>query len=133
MDPADLTQMGTAVAGFLIPNQNDSISILRVVMMALAWFAGWYGISMGTMAVLFHLGSLSSFGVPYFDGFSRGSYMEDTFVRMPIWSMIRRPKGIARGDVVRQGPYFPSLRPFESRDRNDEGTEKATEDEKGHE
>ncbi len=131
--PVVITIAITAVAGFLIPNQNDSISILRVVMMALAWFAGWYGISMGTMAVLFHLGSLSSFGVPYFDGFSRGSYMEDTFVRMPIWSMIRRPKGIARGDVVRQGPYFPSLRPFESRDRNDEGTEKATEEEKGHE
>jgi spore germination protein KA len=92
----------TAVAGFLVPNQNDSASLLRVIMMVLAASVGFYGLSMGFLAVLLHLGSLTSFGVTYFDGFAWTSNLQDSVVRMPLWSMVRRPRVIACGDIKRR-------------------------------
>lgn len=86
--PMVITVAITAVAGFLVPNQNDSISILRVLMLMLAAVVGWYGVSMGFLALLVHLATLNSFGVPYFDGFSRINNLQDSVVRMPLWSMV---------------------------------------------
>lgn len=103
-----------AVSGFLVPMQNDSSSILRIVMMLLASFAGWYGISMGFMALLMHLGSLSSFGVPYFDGFAWTRNLEDSIVRLPLWTMVKRPRDIAYRDVTRRKFFIPPLRPYET-------------------
>ncbi|HWQ74209.1 MAG TPA: spore germination protein [Syntrophomonas sp.] len=117
--PVVITIAFTAVAGFLVPVQNDSASILRVSMMILAAFAGWYGISMGLLAVLLHLGSLSSFGVPYFDGFARTANLQDSVVRMPLWSMTRRPEDIAHGDMTRRRFFIPPLRPYAPEDEDD--------------
>jgi hypothetical protein len=98
------------IPGFLVPAQNDAASILRLFMMMLAAALGWYGISMGFLAILMHLGSLTSFGVPYFDGFSWTSNLQDAVVRMPLWSMVRRPISIARGDMTRRRFFIPPLR-----------------------
>ncbi len=117
--PMVITIAITAVASFLVPSQNDSASALRVVMMILASFAGFYGIAMGFLAILMHLGSLSSFGVPYFDGFAWTSNLQDSVVRMPQWFMTRRPKDMARGDTVRRRFFIPPLRPYEPRDEDD--------------
>lgn len=117
--PVLITIAITSVAGFLVPAQNDSASILRVAMMILGAFAGWYGISMGFLAMMLHLGSLSSFGIPYFDGFAWTSNLQDSVVRMPLWSMVRRPKDIARGDTIRHRFFIPPLRPFAQRDDDD--------------
>ncbi|MEA4846965.1 MAG: spore germination protein [Clostridiaceae bacterium] len=117
--PVVITIAITAVAGFLVPPQNDSASILRVLMMILAAFTGWYGISMGFLAVLLHLGSLSSFGVPYFDGFAWTSNLQDSVVRMPLWSMVRRPQDIAHNDIIRRRFFIPPLRPYAPKDEND--------------
>jgi len=117
--PVVITIAFTAVAGFLVPAQNDSASILRVSMMILAAFAGWYGISMGLLAVLLHLGSLSSFGVPYFDGFVRKANLQDSVIRMPLWTMTRRPEDIARGDMKRRRFFIPPLRPYAPEDEDE--------------
>jgi len=109
----------TAVAGFLVPNQNDSASFLRIIMMVLAACMGFYGVSMGFLALLLYLGSLSSFGVPYFDGFAWTSNLQDSVVRMPLWSMVRRPEDIASGDVTRRRFFVPPLRPYASQDEDD--------------
>ena len=110
--PILITVAITSVAGFLVPSQNDSASLLRLVMMLLASFAGWYGVSMGFLAILLHIGSLSSFGTSYFDGFSWTSNLQDSIVRMPLWSMVRRPKDIARGHIIRRRFFIPPLRPY---------------------
>jgi spore germination protein KA len=68
----------TAVAGFLVPAQNDSASILRIVMMVLAAFVGFYGVCFGLLAMLIHLASLESFGVPYFDSLAYAQDAKDT-------------------------------------------------------
>ncbi|MPM84288.1 Spore germination protein B1 [bioreactor metagenome] len=112
-----------AVAGFLVPAQNDSASILRVCMMLLGSFAGWYGIAMGFLAMMLHLGSLYSFGVPYFDGFTWSTNLQDSVVRMPMWSMVRRPKDIARGDTTRHRFFIPPMRPYAQQDEDDSENE----------
>lgn len=111
----------TAVAGFLVPSQNDSGSILRLIMMALAGFVGFYGVAMGFLALLVHLSTLTSFGVSYFDGFAVKSNMQDSLVRMPLWSMVRRPRELARGDTTRRRFFVPPLRPYAPKDEDNAG------------
>lgn len=110
----------TAVSSFIVPTQNNSAILLRVIMMILAAFIGGYGIFIGFLAVLLHLGSLSSFGVPYFDGFAWTRNLQDSVIRMPLWSMVKRPKGIARGDTTRRRFFVPPLRPFDTQDETGE-------------
>jgi spore germination protein KA len=117
--PMVITVAITAVAGFLVPNQNESGSILRVVMMVLAAVAGGYGIAMGFLAVLIHLASLTSFGVPYFEGVTWTSDLQDSVVRMPLWSMVKRPQNIARGDTTRRRFFVPPFRPYAPQDDDD--------------
>ncbi len=101
----------TAVAGFLLSAQNDAISILRIVMMAMASFMGFYGVAFGFLGMLIHIATLESFGVPYLGDFDNIEAAQDTFVRMPLWFMAKRPTGIARGDMTRVRRFIPPLRP----------------------
>ncbi len=121
--PILITVAITSVAGFLVPAQNDSASLLRLIMMLIASFAGWYGVSMGFLAVLLYIGSLDSFGTSYFDGFAWSTNLQDSIVRMPLWSMVRRPEDIARNNIVRRRFFIPPLRPHsrEDDDRDREG------------
>lgn len=105
--PMVITVAITAVAGFIIPEQNDTISILRLIMMILSAALGGYGIAMGFLGILIHLGSLQSFGIAYFNAFFPTRDMEDTFIRMPLWAMVKRPTRIAAGDVVRRHFFVP--------------------------
>jgi spore germination protein KA len=109
--PVVITIAITAVASFLIPMQNESDTMLRLAMMALAAFAGFYGVAMGTFAILIHLATLTSFGAAYFDGFAWTRNLQDSIIRMPLWTMKRRPKHIAKGDTVRIKSFIPPLRP----------------------
>ena len=117
--PTVITVALTAVTSFLIPMQNNSTYILRYIMIALASFAGIYGISMGLLGLLVHLASLTSFGVPYFDGLSWSRNLQDSVARMPLWTMTLRPKDIARGDIKRRHFFVPP-RPY-SEEEGEEG------------
>lgn len=108
--PMVIVVAATAVSGFMIPNHNDSISVIRLLMMALAAFAGFYGLAIGFLFVLTHLASLSSFGVPYLD-YTTKYPMQDVFTRPPLWSMHKRPDDIARGDLTRREFFVPPKRP----------------------
>lgn len=101
----------TAVAGFLVPTQNDSASILRIVAMVPATFVGFYGVGLTCLGILIHLATLESFGLPYFDSFGHPEDAQDTLIRMPLWAMSQRPRGIAQGDTTRIKPFIPPLRP----------------------
>lgn len=120
--PTVITVAITAVASFLVPSQNDSISVLRLIMLALSTVLGWYGVSIGFLGLLVHLATLTSFGVPYFDGFSWTSDAQDSLVRMPLWSMTKRPRYLARGDTTRRRFFLPPLRPY-AQPEDDGGTE----------
>lgn len=97
----------TAIANFVFPAYNMAISVrmLRFVMMALSASFGLYGITLGLLALLLHLNSLRSFGIPYMAPF--GPFIledqKDTLVRLPIWSMLSRPRLINQNNMKRQG------------------------------
>jgi spore germination protein KA len=105
----------TAVTGFVVPMQNDTASILRILSMVLAAVLGGYGIAMGFLATLVHLASLKSFGVPYFESLVPSRDLQDTLVRMPLWFMTKRPKDIAQRDTTRRHFFIPPLRPYETK------------------
>ncbi|WP_438448690.1 spore germination protein [Gorillibacterium sp. sgz5001074] len=97
----------TAISNFVFPSVNLAISVrlLRFVMMGLAGSFGLYGITLGLLALLLHLTSLRSFGVPYMAPF--GPYVaedqKDAILRVPFWGLISRPRLISQKNVIRTG------------------------------
>ncbi|BBI34124.1 spore germination protein [Cohnella abietis] len=86
----------TAIASFIIPNYDmgTAIRLLRFPMMIIAFMFGIVGIVIGIMILLAHLVALESLGTPYGSPLApfRWADMKDAFVRLPIWSMVNRPK-----------------------------------------
>lgn len=105
--PMVITVAITAVAGFILPSQNESVTVLRLLMMFLGAAWGGYGITLGFLAILVHLASLRSFGVEYGGWLAFTQNMQDSYIRMPLWSMRNRPAKIARHDVTRRVPQKP--------------------------
>jgi len=105
--PIVITTAITAVASFLVPNQNEAMSILRIIFIFIAAFVGLFGIVIGFIFVLMHLSSLTSFGIPYFDGFTK--YRKDSIVRFPLWDMIKRPEEIAKDNTTRKSFFIPPI------------------------
>lgn len=84
----------TGIATFLITqsNMSQAISIIRFPMILLASVFGLYGIGAGLLAVLIHLVTLRSFGVPYLSPVSplNPSGIWDTVIRAPWRVMLKR-------------------------------------------
>ncbi|MBY6037701.1 spore germination protein [Fictibacillus nanhaiensis] len=95
----------TAIASFVIPSYNMAISlrILRFIFMMLAASFGLLGITVGIFALVLHLSSLKSFGVPYMTPF--GPFVlkdqKDTIFRLPQWGLLNRPSLIAQHNTTR--------------------------------
>lgn len=112
----------TAIASFTIPSYPAGISIriLRFFLLVCASIMGGVGIILGLMAILVHLCSLRSFGVPYLSPFAPLSPtdLKDTFIRVPWWAMLTRPRLIGNKEPIRednaQGPTKPDKRGKES-------------------
>ncbi|HHV97518.1 MAG TPA: spore germination protein [Clostridiaceae bacterium] len=90
----------TAIASFAVPAQTGSGTILRYIYLVLAGLAGGFGVIMGLLATLLHLASLRSFGVPYLWPIAPLDFsgLKDTFIRMPLWTVSKRPKAIVWSD-----------------------------------
>lgn len=96
----------TAISNFVFPSFNMGIAIrmLRFGLMGLAASFGLYGITIGLIALVLHLCSLRSFGVPYMSPFApfNASDHKDTIFRFPQWALISRPRLISQNNVIRQ-------------------------------
>ncbi len=94
----------TAISSFVVPNHIENGTILRMIFLVLSGVMGGFGIVMGLLGVMIHLSSLQSFGTPYLSPVAPAipNDMKDTFIRAPLWMMLKRPYGIARRDVKRQ-------------------------------
>lgn len=90
----------TGIATFSIPQFSISlpVRILRFLFMLLASVLGMLGVMVGILFIMLHLFSLESFGKPYMASLSplRTGDLKDTAVRLPWWSMIRRPANSSR-------------------------------------
>lgn len=99
----------TAIASFVIPAQTDAVTILRFILIFAAGFMGAFGIFIVFLALLIHLASLRSFGVPYFAPFAPVNLpaMQDTMVRVPLWAQITRPKMLSKNRQRTQVGLMP--------------------------
>ena len=96
----------TAIANFVFPAYSMAIAIrmLRFGMMFLAATFGLYGVTIGLLALLLHLNSLRSFGIPYMAPFSPfiADDQKDALFRFPIWGLFSRPRLINQKNSKRE-------------------------------
>ncbi|MDF2837091.1 MAG: spore gernimation protein [Paenibacillus sp.] len=104
----------TAISSFVLPAFDMSLSfrMLRFPLMMLAASFGLFGIIVGIIAIVLHMCSLRSFGVPYMSPFAPFNLEgnRDTVIRLPWWTMMTRPRLIAKFNRVRgrnQAPHPP--------------------------
>ncbi|MDQ0215817.1 spore germination protein KA [Oikeobacillus pervagus] len=96
----------TAISSFILPSSAASMSVrmIRFPMMALAASFGLFGILVGFIALILHLCSLRSFGVPYMSPI--GPFIlddnKDTFIRVPWGKMFSRPRLISQKNNRRE-------------------------------
>ncbi|WP_053362513.1 spore germination protein [Bacillus sp. FJAT-27251] len=86
----------TGIASFLLPRYAIGISIrmLRFPIMILSGMMGLLGIMVGITAIVAHLCTLKSFGVPYLNSAAplKVQNLKDVLVRAPWWAMDTRPE-----------------------------------------
>ncbi|WP_338554766.1 spore germination protein [Paenibacillus sp. KS-LC4] len=99
----------TGIASFLLPQYSAGIAIrvLRFPIMFLAGMFGLLGLMLGVIAIIIHLCSIRSLGVPYLQPLApmKWSEMLDTLMRAPIWKNRKRPSFTGRKNEIRQSPY----------------------------
>ncbi|SDO71884.1 spore germination protein [Paenibacillus sp. yr247] len=97
----------TALSSFIIPSHDMSaaIRLIRFPMMLIAAFFGLFGVGIGMMVMFGHLIALESLGTPYFSPFSpmRFKDLKDSFVRLPLFFMRKRPLSARPTQEKRQG------------------------------
>lgn len=98
----------TAIAGFIFPSFEIGISfrVLRFGFMFLAGTFGFYGMTIGIIALVLQLCRLDSFGTPYMAPFAPFylSDQKDTIIRVPWWQMYTRPTMFGLRNKQRQSP-----------------------------
>lgn len=86
----------TTIASFAIPDYSAAIAlrIMKFPLMFLSTIFGLYGLVLGLIILSVHLVSLKSFGIPYMTPMapSRINDLKDALFRVPLWSMVTRPK-----------------------------------------
>lgn len=102
----------TAIASFVSPIYNFSVAtrLLRFLVILSASILGLYGILLFLIAMVIHLVSLRSFGIPYLAPvapfFPRDQ--DDVFVRMPNWLNRKRPSYLhTKAPVRKETTYTP--------------------------
>ncbi len=85
----------TGISSFLIPkvNMNLALRLLRFPVVIMAGLFGLFGIGAALLALLIHLVTLRSFGVPYLTPIApfQASGLWDVLVRAPWWILRKRP------------------------------------------
>ncbi len=97
----------TAISSFIIPPLGGTLPLLRFVLLIAANILGLMGIMLTIIAIFVHLCTLRSFGVPYLAPFAPldGMDLKDTFVRVPLWMMLTRPKALLPKDKEDENSY----------------------------
>ena len=93
----------TGIVTLMNINLIGATIIIRIVLLFASSFIGIYGFIFGFVAVLLHLMSIRSFGVPYMlnNTSVRNHNGQDILIRAPWWSMTLRPKIIAARNLIR--------------------------------
>jgi spore germination protein KA len=88
----------TGIASFAFwYTASISLRLLRFPMLVLAGTLGLYGVICGVLAILVHLATLRSFGVPFMSPVMllNSGDLKDSAIRAPWWAMLKRPRIIS--------------------------------------
>ncbi|MEY9868015.1 spore germination protein KA [Peribacillus sp. B2I2] len=95
----------TAICSFVFPSNSMAMAfrMLRFLFMILAATFGLYGIILGLIVMVLHLNSIRSFGLPYLAPNAPFILQDqkDNIIRMPHWSLLKRPRLIGKNDTDR--------------------------------
>jgi hypothetical protein len=98
----------TGVASFSVPRYSAGIALrlLRFPLMILAGTLGLLGVMLGIIAIVVHLCTLRSFGVPYLTPMApiKGRDIKDVLIRAPWWMLNTRPHLTGQDNKYRQAP-----------------------------
>ncbi len=96
----------TGITTFLLPKMYPPLALIRLFLVLLAAVLGLYGYAFGIIALLIHVLSMRSFGVPYLKGTGTLKWedIRDTAIRAPWWLLYYRPQLIGDQNVRRQQP-----------------------------
>ncbi|MFD0693769.1 spore germination protein [Paenibacillus sp. GCM10027628] len=101
----------TAISSFILPNYDmvAAVRLIRFAMMIAASMFGIVGIVIGFMTMIGHLIALESLGTPYGTPFApvRFADWKDSFLRLPLWKMVKRPLSARAVQLKRQGSNRP--------------------------
>lgn len=88
----------SSITGLMLPNMTASLSFLRLGLLLLSSILGLYGYIFGMLALIIHLFSLRSCGVPFMGNLTslRMQSLKDTIIRAPAWYMRYRPKFMSK-------------------------------------
>ncbi len=96
----------TAISNFVMPQLNMAIAarLIRFGLMLAAGMLGFFGIFACLLIIAIHLTGLTSFGVPYMGPLAPlvPSSLADTFLRVPLRAMKKRPALMRPEDPVRR-------------------------------
>lgn len=94
--PVVIMVAATAISSFVLSRMESAMFIIRVSLLIFANIAGFLGILLGSLAFYIYACSLKSFGIPYLAPIAPlyGQDLKDIFIRMPIWTMLRKPESI---------------------------------------
>ena len=87
-----------AITELMLPNITGALIILRMILLLLSSLLGLYGYVFGVLAILIHLFSLRSQGIPFMNSLNsfRTQSIKDTIIRAPAWYMRYRPKFMSK-------------------------------------
>jgi len=95
----------TGIASFMIPAYNFALGVrlIRFGVMFLAASWGMFGITFAVLALLIHLCSLRTFGIPYLSPITPTDWeaLKDSFIRVPEWFKNNRPPYLVKNDNQR--------------------------------
>lgn len=109
------------IAGFITPGLYEIFIITRLLLLFLAGFLGFLGVTLGLLILFTHMCSLRSFGTPYISPVSPLNVKElkDVYIRAPLWMLNTRPQFITTDNRMRMSKDqipLPPDRDFKDKD-----------------